>query len=183
MFASIILTSLVAAGSVRAGIADGSWGIRADFTQCNRGTPVEAVLSDAKGQHSPNFTPSPGIAEFKITSPYNGTLVIKVAGAADFGSPYQPQQVGLQVFAEPTTAGGQPGVWANATVTPGQGQPVPVAQISWDSITNGEYPLATGQIDNNKAVSLETTVNGATLDVFYCVAPYDIEGLSGDNGK
>ncbi|GJC98800.1 hypothetical protein CH63R_08597 [Colletotrichum higginsianum IMI 349063] len=164
MFASIILTSLVAAGSARAAIAQGSWGIRADFSRCDSGTPLEVVLDGANGPSSPDYTPAPGIVDFKISSPFDGTLVIKVAGAVGLGSPYPPQQVGVHVFAEPTA--GDPGVWANATVTPGLGHPAPISQISWN--TRSDFTVA--PVDG-EVVSLETIFDGGSLEVFYCGVP------------
>lgn len=33
MFASVVLTTLIAAGSANAAVAQGSWGVRADYTR------------------------------------------------------------------------------------------------------------------------------------------------------
>ncbi|TQN69415.1 hypothetical protein CSHISOI_06076 [Colletotrichum shisoi] len=164
MFASIILTSLVAAGSARAAIAKGHWGIRADFSRCDRGTPLEVFLDGANGPVSPNYKPAPGIVDFRIPSPFDGTLVIRRAGVVGLGSPYPPQTVGVQVFDEPTA--GDLGVWANATVTPGLGQPAPVSEISW----NTKSDVTVTPVDD-KVVWLETIFNGGSLDIFYCGVP------------
>ncbi|KAF9869757.1 hypothetical protein CkaCkLH20_12800 [Colletotrichum karsti] len=160
MIASIFLTSLIAAGGAYAAVAEGSWGVRADFSRCDGSTPLEAVLEGAAGQSSP----SANITDFKISSPFDGRLIIKVAGAAGYGSPYPPQQVGVEVFAAATA--GDPGAWANATVTPGTGQPASVAQILWN--TRNDVTVAPAE---NEEVSLETIFNGGSLVVYYCGIP------------
>lgn len=76
-----------------------------------------------------------------------------------YGSPYPPQQVGIKVFAEAT--GGDPGIWANATVKPGT-QAAPIAQISWN--TRNDITLAPAE---NEEVSLETIFDGGSLVVYY----------------
>nr|XP_036582242.1 uncharacterized protein CTRU02_07808 [Colletotrichum truncatum]KAF6790902.1 hypothetical protein CTRU02_07808 [Colletotrichum truncatum] len=160
MFSSFILTTLLAAGSAHAAVAQGQWGVRADFSRCDSTTPLEAILEGAKSQSSP----ATGITDFSIPSPFDGRLVIKVAGAVGLGSPYPPQQVDVDVFAQATA--GDPGVWANATVKPGTGQPASVAQISWNT-----RPDVTVEPAENEAVSVETIFNGGSLIVYYCGVP------------
>ncbi|KAL1877952.1 hypothetical protein Daus18300_002306 [Diaporthe australafricana] len=160
MFASVVFTALVAAGSAHAAVAQGSWGVRADFTRCDSTTPLEVVLDGVTGQSSP----AANITDFDIASPFDGSLVIKVAGAVGYGSPYPPQQVGVEIFAEAT--GGDPGAWGNATVTPGTGQPVSIAQISWN--TRNDITLEPAE---NEEVSLETIFDGGSLVVYYCGVP------------
>lgn len=86
--------------------------------------------------------------------------MIKVAGAAGYGSPYPPQQVAVEVFAEAT--GGDPGVWANATVIPGMGQPALISGIYWN--TRSDVTLTPA---SNETVSVETIFDGGSLVVFY----------------
>ncbi|KAI3391738.1 hypothetical protein diail_6854 [Diaporthe ilicicola] len=160
MFASIVLTALAAAGSAHAAVSQGSWGVRADYTRCDSTVPLEVVLDDATGQSSP----AANITDFDIASPFDGALVIKFAGAVGFGSPYRPQQVGVQIFSEAT--GGDPGVWGNATVTPGIGQPATIAQISWN--TQSGITLEPAE---DEEVSLETIFDGGSLVVYYCGVP------------
>ncbi|KAK2598766.1 hypothetical protein N8I77_012154 [Diaporthe amygdali] len=160
MFSSVFLTALVAAGSAHAAVSQGSWGVRADFSRCDSTTALEVVLEGATGQSSP----SANITDFDIASPFDGRLIIKVAGAVGYGSPYPPQQVGVEIFAEAT--GGDPGVWGNATVTPGTGQPVSVAQISWN--TRNDITVEPAE---NEEVSLETIFDGGSLVVYYCGVP------------
>lgn len=76
------------------------------------------------------------------------------------GSPYPPQQVGVEIFAE--ASGGDPGVWGNATVVPGTGQPAAIAQISWN--TRDDVTLVPAE---NEEVSLETIFDGGSLVVYY----------------
>lgn len=76
------------------------------------------------------------------------------------GSPYPPQQVGVEIFAE--ASGGDPGVWGNATITPGTGQPASISQISWN--TRDDITLAPAE---NEEVSLETIFDGGSLVVYY----------------
>lgn len=76
------------------------------------------------------------------------------------GSPYPPQQVGVEIFAE--ASGGDPGVWGNATITPGTGQPAAIAQISWN--TRDDVTLVPAE---NEEVSLETIFYGGSLVVYY----------------
>lgn len=123
---------------------------------CDSTTPLEVVLDGATGQSSP----SANITDFDIASPFDGSLVIKVAGAVGYGSPYPPQQVGVETFAEAT--GGDPGAWGNATVTPGIGQPVSIAQISWN--TRNDITLEPAE---DEEVSLETIFDGGSLVVYY----------------
>lgn len=185
MFTSVVLTTLVAAGSAHAAVAQGSWGVRADFSRklilcleschgsdrrlsrtfghisntipgCDSTTPLELVLDGATNQSSP----AANITDFDIPSPFDGSLVIKVAGSVGLGSPYPPQQVGVQIFAEAT--GGDPGVWGNATITPGTGQPASIAQISWN--TRDDITLEPAE---NEEVSLETIFDGGSLVVYY----------------
>lgn len=184
MFASAVLTTLIAAGSAHAAVAQGSWGVRADFSRefihcfescqdaesgllhpsivsneipgCDSTTPLELVLDGATNKSSP----SANITDFDIPAPFDGSLVIKVAGAVGLGSPYPPQQVGVQIFAEAT--GGDPGVWGNATITPGTGQPASIAQISWN--TRDDITLEPAE---NEEVSLETIFDGGSLVVYY----------------
>ncbi|KKY39780.1 hypothetical protein UCDDA912_g00205 [Diaporthe ampelina] len=160
MFASLVLTTLIAAGSAHAAVAQGSWGVRADYSRCDSTTELEVVLDGATNQSSP----AANIIDFDIPSPFEGSLVIKVAGSVGYGSPYPPQQVGVEIFAEAT--GGDPGVWANATVTPGTGQPAAIAQISWN--TRDDITLTPAE---NEEVSLETIFDGGSLVVYYCGAP------------
>lgn len=77
-----------------------------------------------------------------------------------YGSPYPPQQVGVELFAEAT--GGDPGAWGNATVTPGIGQPASIAQISWNTRTDITLEPA-----EDEEVSLETIFDGGSLVVYY----------------
>lgn len=183
MFASTFLTALVAAGSARAAVAQGDWGVRADFTRksiqyhlaaqgrcfstrsttfsntiigCDNATPLEVVLDGATNKSSP----AANITDFDIPSPFDGTLVIKVAGAVGYGSPYPPQQVGIEIFAEAT--GGDPGVWGNATVKPGTGHAASIAQISWN--TRSDVTLTPGE---DETASLETIFDGGSLVVYY----------------
>ncbi|KAI3535523.1 hypothetical protein CPAR01_13590 [Colletotrichum paranaense] len=160
MYASILLTSLLAAGGAHAAVAQGSWGVRADYSRCDAATPLEVVLDGAQSSSSP----SANITDFSIASPFSGSLVIKVAGAVGYGSPYPPQQVGVEVFAAATA--GDPGVWANATVTPGVGQPASVAQIAWN--TRSDVTVAPKE---GETVSLETIFDGGSLVVYYCGLP------------
>ncbi|KAH8744207.1 hypothetical protein F5883DRAFT_590734 [Diaporthe sp. PMI_573] len=160
MFASVILTTLVAAGSAHAAVAQGDWGVRADFSRCDSTTPLEVVLDGATSQSSP----AANITDFDIPSPFDGTLVIKVAGAVGWGSPYPPQQVGVKIFAE--ASGGDPGVWGNATVKPGIGQPALISQISWN--TRDDITLTPGE---DEEASLETIFDGGSLVVYYCGVP------------
>ncbi|GJC87922.1 hypothetical protein ColLi_10760 [Colletotrichum liriopes] len=160
MFSTIVLTYLLAAGSAHAAVAQGSWGVRADFSRCDSATPLEVVLDGADSQSSP----AANITDFKISSPFDGSLVIKIAGAVGYGSPYPPQQVGVEVFADAT--GGDPGVWANATVKPGIGQPAPIAEISWN--TRNDITLTPVE---NEEVSLTTIFEGGSLVVYYCGVP------------
>ncbi|GKT49527.1 uncharacterized protein ColSpa_09708 [Colletotrichum spaethianum] len=156
MFSSIVLTTLIAAGTAHAAVAQGSWGVRADFSGCDSTTPLEVILDGADGQSSP----AANITDFDISSPFDGNLVIKIAGAVGYGSPYPPQQVGIKVFADAT--GGDPGIWANATVKPGIGQPVPISNIYWN--TRNDITLVPA---NNEEVSLETIFDGGSLVVTY----------------
>ncbi|KAL2275506.1 hypothetical protein FJTKL_02012 [Diaporthe vaccinii] len=160
MFASVVLTTLIAAGSAHAAVAQGSWGIRADFSRCDSTTPLEVVLDGATNKSSP----AANITDFDIPAPFDGSLVIKIAGSVGLGSPYPPQQVGVEVFAE--ASGGDPGVWGNATITPGIGQPASIAQISWN--TRDDVTLAPAE---NEEVSLETIFDGGSLVVYYCGVP------------
>lgn len=185
MFASAVLTTLIAAGSAHAAVAQGSWGVRADYSReftrrleschrtekqthpptrthltqfagCDSTTALEVVLDGATGQSSP----AANITDFDIPSPFDGSLVIKVAGSVGLGSPYPPQQVGVEIFAE--ASGGDPGVWGNATITPGTGQPASIAQISWN--TRDDVTLEPAE---NEEVSLETIFDGGSLVVYY----------------
>lgn len=187
MFASVVLITLIAASSAHAAVAQGSWGVRADYSRkltycleschgaerrhnslifliasphtipgCDSTTPLEVVVEGATGQSSP----AANITDFDIPAPFDGRVIIKVAGSVGLGSPYPPQQVGVEIFAE--ASGGDPGVWGNATVTPGTGQPASVAQISWN--TRDDITLAPAE---NEEVSLETIFDGGSLVVYY----------------
>ncbi|KAK7723032.1 hypothetical protein SLS63_009061 [Diaporthe eres] len=160
MFASVVLTTLIAAGSAHAAVAQGSWGVRADFSRCDSTTPLEVVLDGATNKSSP----AANITDFDIPAPFDGSLVIKVAGSVGLGSPYPPQQVGVEIFAE--ASGGDPGAWGNATITPGMGQPASIAQISWN--TRDDVTLEPAE---NEEVSLETIFDGGSLVVYYCGVP------------
>ncbi|KAG6368942.1 hypothetical protein INS49_003160 [Diaporthe citri] len=160
MFASVVLTTLAAAGSAHAAVAQGSWGVRADYSRCDSTTPLEVVLDGATSKSSP----AANITDFDIPAPFGGSLVIKVAGSVGLGSPYPPQQVGVEIFAE--AAGGDPGAWGNATITPGTGQPASISQISWN--TRDDITLAPAE---NEEVSLETIFDGGSLVVYYCGVP------------
>ncbi|KAE9582350.1 hypothetical protein CGMCC3_g1676 [Colletotrichum fructicola] len=160
MLSSIFLASAFAASGAFAAISQGSWAVRADFSRCNSSTPLEPVLDGAKSTYSTTDK----IVDFNIDSPFQGNLVIKVAGAAGYGSPYPPQQVAVEVFAEAT--GGDPGVWANATVIPGMGQPALISGIYWN--TRSDITLTPA---SNETVSVETIFDGGSLVVFYCGLP------------
>lgn len=123
---------------------------------CDSTTALEVVLDGATGQSSP----AANITDFDIPAPFDGSLVIKVAGSVGLGSPYPPQQVGVEIFAE--ASGGDPGVWGNATITPGTGQPASIAQISWN--TRDDVTLVPAE---NQEVSLETIFDGGSLVVYY----------------
>lgn len=153
------MSSLTASSRVktqRAGSPIPSYIFPNKISGCDSTTPLELVLDGATNQSSP----AANITDFDIPSPFDGSLVIKVAGAVGFGSPYPPQQVGVQIFAEAT--GGDPGVWGNATITPGIGQPVSIAQISWN--TRDDITLEPAE---NEKVSLETIFDGGSLVVYY----------------
>ncbi|KAJ3955931.1 hypothetical protein N0V92_007521 [Colletotrichum tropicale] len=156
MLSSIFLASAFAASGAFAAISQGSWAVRADFSRCNSSTPLEPVLDGAKSAYSTTDK----IVDFNIDSPFQGNLVIKVAGAAGYGSPYPPQQVAVEVFSEAT--GGDPGVWANATVIPGMGQPALISGIYWN--TRSDITLTPA---SNETVSVETIFDGGSLVVFY----------------
>lgn len=123
---------------------------------CDSTTPLEVVLDGATSKSSP----AANITDFDIPSPFDGSLVIKVAGAVGLGSPYPPQQIGVEIFAEAT--GGDPGVWGNATVKPGTGHPASIAQISWN--TRDDVVLTPGE---DEEASLETIFDGGSLVVYY----------------
>ncbi|KAI8207827.1 hypothetical protein K4K52_001945 [Colletotrichum sp. SAR 10_76] len=160
MLSSVFLASAFAASGAFAAISQGSWAVRADFSRCNSSTPLEPVLDGAKSTYSTTDQ----IVDFNIDSPFQGNLVIKVAGAAGYGSPYPPQQVAVEVFSEAT--GGDPGVWANATVIPGMGQPALISGIYWN--TRSDITLTPA---SNETVSVETIFDGGSLVVFYCGLP------------
>ncbi|KAH0429234.1 hypothetical protein CcaCcLH18_08586 [Colletotrichum camelliae] len=156
MLSSVFLASAFAASGALAATSQGSWAVRADFSRCNTSTPLEPVLDGAKSVYSTTDK----IVDFNIDSPFQGNLVIKVAGAAGFGSPYPPQQVAVKVFAEAN--GGDPGVWANATVIPGMGQPALISGIYWN--TRSDITVSPAA---NETVSVETIFDGGSLVVFY----------------
>ncbi|KAG8157444.1 hypothetical protein KVR01_012828 [Diaporthe batatas] len=159
MFTSTVLTTLIAAGSAHAAVIPG-WGVRADFTSCDSATPLEVVLDGATNQ----LSPAANITDFKIPIPFDGTLVIKAAGAVGYGSPYPPQQIQIEIFSEGKP--GDPPIWGNATVKPGTGQPASIVQIGWN--TGGNLTIAP---DQNEEVFLQSWSHGGSLVVDYCGVP------------
>ncbi|KAK1580678.1 uncharacterized protein LY79DRAFT_560639 [Colletotrichum navitas] len=163
MLLSTLLTSLVAAGSARAAVMQGSWSVRADFSRCDGRFPLEVVLDKHSDGALAESMPTPNITDFRIPVPFEGTLVVKPAGAAGLGSPYPPQQVTVEILDHAT---GDPAIWANATVNAGFGQRGLIEQIGWS--TGGRVRVGR---DEERDVSIATTVNGGTLLVYYCGAP------------
>ncbi|POS78544.1 hypothetical protein DHEL01_v203076 [Diaporthe helianthi] len=162
MFSSTILTMLVAAGSAYAAVIQGEWGIRADFTKCDF-EPLEVFLrTDMETTQS---SPSAGIVDFKIPSPFNGTLILMAEGSASLVS-YPPQEIDIEIFPEPTLVGG---VWGNATISPPAVGIIPVGyinQVYWNTDPgNILFP------DPDRDVWLWTTSDGGSLQVFYCAPP------------
>ncbi|KAJ0157989.1 hypothetical protein CTA2_12581 [Colletotrichum tanaceti] len=186
MHASILLTSLVAAGSVHASTAAGSWKVRTDFTGCPEKPPLEASITDTENNGIEGISPSFGITDYTLPTPFDGSIFVRAGGTeAGLGGTYPPQHILLNVYNETKSIQpGQPGIWAKAVIIPGSGvnpkrpgdperggELATVAKMSWNAGIEAVNSVSRGQIDLGVSPVVSTTVNGGTLEVKYCVDP------------